>query len=79
MFYRNLIYIVLLLAIAAPLAGCSDSAVDIYQAARLEERQNNPEHAAELYMELINKYPDCSYARDARERLDQMRRDEKQP
>ncbi len=50
--------------------GCSDKrAEELYTTAQFEERQNNLQHARELYTELTEKYPDSGYAKDALARL----------
>jgi len=59
----------LLFCLAALLAGCSDRAGELYETARFEEQQFNAGHAAELYREIAEKYPDSPYAAEARERL----------
>ena len=60
----------LLLAGAALLGGCSGGgAADLLQTAELEEVQNNPEHASEIYAEIVRRYPDSAQAAKARERL----------
>ncbi len=51
------------------LASCSDGGKRLYETAQFEEKQNNPEHAAELYEEIIEKYPESEFAAKARERL----------
>jgi TolA-binding protein len=51
-------------------AGCSGSGPnELYKTAQFEEKQNNTEHAAKLYNEIIKKYPDSEEARKARENL----------
>jgi len=67
--------IVLLIAIIGCLSisGCSgDSAKDIYETAQLEELQNNPDHAAELYRQILEKHPQSEYAAKAGERLNHL-------
>lgn len=51
--------------------ACSDRhAEELFDTARLEERQNSPDHARQLYRELIEKYPDSTWAEEARNRLE---------
>ena len=51
-------------------AGCSDNgAQELYMTAQFEERQNNLQHAKDLYQEITTKYPASSYAKDAEARL----------
>lgn len=63
---------ILLLALAG--AGCTgDKAKEVFETAQLEERQNNPAHAKELYQEILTKYPQSEYAKKAEERLKALR------
>jgi len=39
------------------------------ETARFEELQNNPDHARELYQDVVRRYPGTPEARDAEERL----------
>ena len=60
----------ILLTCSLIVTGCSgDSAEELFETAELEERQNNPEHAGKLYQEIIEKYPQSDYAKQAVERL----------
>ena len=64
------LFLVLFLTIALGLSGCAgENAKELFDTASLEERQNAPEHAAELYREIVEKYPDSEYATKAKERL----------
>jgi outer membrane protein assembly factor BamD (BamD/ComL family) len=57
-------------------AGCTGSnAETLFETAELEELQKNNAHAAQLYGEILEKYPDSRYARKARERLKLMKGD----
>lgn len=50
--------------------GCSDTgAQELYMTAQFEERQNNLQHAKDLYQEITTKYPTSSYAKEAYARL----------
>ncbi len=50
--------------------GCSDKAAqELYMTAQFEERQNNVQHAKDLYQEITTKYPSSGYAIDAHARL----------
>lgn len=61
---------VVLMILALALGGCTaDGAQELFETAQLEERQNNPAHAKELYQEVLTKYPQSEYARKAEERL----------
>ena len=57
------------IAFATLLAACGGGAAELYKTAQFEEQQHNPEHARELYQEIVAKYPDAPEATKARERL----------
>ncbi len=60
----------LLLVLIMSGLGCSDKdAQELYMTAQFEERQNNVQHAKDLYQEIITKYPTSSYAKDAQARF----------
>lgn len=61
-----------LLALSFFLAGCRDKAAELYDTARLEEQQFNNAHAAQLYREIVEKYPDSPQAGEARQRLEAL-------
>ncbi len=65
---RRIILILLMIFFLA-LYGCSNKAAELYDIAQFEEVQKNKKHAAELYEEIIKKYPDSEYAKKARQRL----------
>jgi len=70
---KGVVVFLFLFAVAA--GGCSgNTAGELYETAKLEELQNNPEHAKELYEEIIAKYPDSEVARKARQRLTELGR-----
>ena len=52
------------------LSACADKAAELYDTAKFEELQNNPEHAVQLYKEIAEKYPDSPKAKDAAKRLE---------
>ncbi|MBJ6727785.1 tetratricopeptide repeat protein [Geomesophilobacter sediminis] len=59
---------VLVLVVAT--AGCSgNKSQELLETARFEEKQNNRDHARQLYQEIVAKYPDSPGAKEARERL----------
>ena len=71
---RTLILAVMI-ALTMALSGCTgQKAAELYETARFEEKQNNPEHAAELYEEILRKYPESEFAQKARERLADLRK-----
>jgi len=60
-----------LIAIAMiTLSSCSGhQAEELYKTAQFEELQNNPEHARQLYAEILKKYPESEFAKKAEDRL----------
>lgn len=65
-------FIALALAFPLFLTGCQDRAEQLYETARLEEKQFNTEHASQLYREIVEKHPGSPYAAQARERLEAL-------
>ncbi len=56
------------------LGACTGSkAEELFETAQFEERQNNREHAAQLYEQILKDYPDSEPAGKARERLSQLK------
>ncbi|MBF0566985.1 MAG: hypothetical protein HQK89_17305 [Nitrospirae bacterium] len=51
-------------------AGNKDN--ELFDTAKFEELQKNPDHARQLYEEIIVKYPNSKYAGMARERLREL-------
>jgi TolA-binding protein len=65
---RKLMLLAALTCLAA--TGCSgDKGKELFDTAQFEEKQHNPDHARQLYSEIIKKYPDSPLAQKARERL----------
>jgi TolA-binding protein len=60
--YARILPLVLLL-------GCGSGPKELLETAQLEEVQNNPTHARELYEELVHRYPESPEARTAGERV----------
>ncbi|ACH38596.1 lipoprotein, putative [Citrifermentans bemidjiense Bem] len=62
---------VLLMMLVLALTGAcnSDKGKELFDTAQFEEKQNNREHAKQLYQEIVNKYPDSPVAKQAQERL----------
>jgi len=58
-----------LFLLAAIFSGCGDRAAELYETARFEEQQFNAGHAAQLYREILEKYPTSPQATEARARL----------
>ena len=70
---RGILLAVLLATCSA--LGCSDnSAKALFETAAFEEKQNNADHAQELYREILTKYPTSDYAKKAQDRLDELKR-----
>jgi TolA-binding protein len=68
---RLLLLGILLLGLV--MSGCGgDKAEALLETAKLEELQNNPEHARDLYREIVAKYSQREFAAYARERLDAL-------
>ena len=62
--------LLLLLGLVLALSCCSgNNAKELFDTAKLEELQFNPDHATKLYQEIVNKYPESEYAEKAKERL----------
>lgn len=52
------------------LGACSgDKSKELFETAQFEEKQNNREHARQLYQEIVTKYPESPVAKQAQERL----------
>ena len=66
--------IVLLCSLALGASGCQgDRAEDLYELATFEEQQNNPDHARQLYEEILQDYPGTEYAMKSQERLRELK------
>ena len=66
--------IMLMIAVAFSIPACSgNGGKELFETAQFEELQNNKEHAAELYEEVIKKYPEGDYRKKAQERLNALR------
>ena len=51
------------------LAGCGESPDALLETAALEEVQKNPEHARQLYRQVIERHPGTPQAKTAEEKL----------
>jgi TolA-binding protein len=68
--------IVLFVVLGLALANCSgNNAEQLFETAKLEELQDNQEHAKKLYQDIITAYPDSPYAKEARHRLAALEKD----
>ena len=56
------------------LVGCGDRAKDLYNTARLEEKQFNKPHATKLYRQIVEEHPDSPYANQAKTRLAELKK-----
>lgn len=66
-----------LFAFAMAISACSgNEAEQLFETAQLEEVQHNKEHALQLYREIVEKFPDSEYARNAQERVDALQKDQ---
>jgi len=55
------------------LGGCAgDKSKELFETAQFEEKQNNREHAKQLYQEIVAKYPKSPVAKQAEERLKKL-------
>ena len=61
---------IFVIVFALTVGGCSDKkAREKYETAQFEELQKNYVHARKLYQEIIKKFPDSEYAKEASQRL----------
>lgn len=60
-------------AIAVLLCACGERPADLLETAQFEEVQHNPEHARQLYEDIVRRFPDSAEAATARTRLDALR------
>jgi outer membrane protein assembly factor BamD (BamD/ComL family) len=59
-----------LVALTGLMWACSaDKGKELFETAQFEEKQNNREHARQLYQEIVTKYPGSPLAKQAAERL----------
>ncbi|MGH7894421.1 MAG: tetratricopeptide repeat protein [Candidatus Binatia bacterium] len=57
------------IVLALSIVACGGGAQDLLDTAELEEVQNNPTHARELYREIVQRHPSSPQAKKAAERL----------
>ena len=68
---------VLTIILVTALSGCTgNGGQQLFETAKLEELQDNREHARQLYKEIIDHYPETEYARKAQERLSGLQESE---
>lgn len=73
---KKLILLSLLLAFVFS-TGCSEGPKELFETARFEEKQNNPEHARQLYEEIIKKHPESEYSQKSKDRLSELNKNKK--
>ncbi|MBF0338098.1 MAG: outer membrane protein assembly factor BamD [Nitrospirae bacterium] len=67
--------VLLAVVIVLLLPGCAGKKDrELFETAQFEEKQNNREHARQLYEEIVTKYPDSEYATKAKERLSDIKK-----
>jgi TolA-binding protein len=70
---KRILWVSILLLSLLFFSGCSDQkAQELFDTAKLEEQQNNPAHARELYQRIVKEYPDSPVADEARRRLQSL-------
>jgi TolA-binding protein len=63
--------------VALAMGGCTGSNPEaLLDTAQLEERQENVEHARQLYQRIIEEHPESKYADQARERLAELEKED---
>lgn len=68
---------IILVLLVSTLAGCASGekkAAELLETARFEEKQNNLEHATQLYNEILKKYPSAPAAKEAAARMGELTR-----
>lgn len=65
--------LVLILALLSGCASGEKKAAELLETARFEEKQNNREHARELYGEILKKHPTSSAAQAAAARMAELK------
>lgn len=59
-------------ALVVLLVSCSEDPQMLLDTAQLEEKQNNPDHARDLYERLVRDHPETMAATIAQERLREL-------
>lgn len=58
--------LVLVMVLTGLMGACSaDKSKELFETAQFEEKQNNKEHARQLYQEIVTKYPKSPLAKQA--------------
>lgn len=66
---KKAILLIVTAAIMAAIGCTAEKGKEQFDTAQFEEKQNNRDHAIQLYEEIVRKYPDSPVAVKARERL----------
>jgi TolA-binding protein len=70
----KLVILSLMILLSVSVSGCTgDKPKELMDTAILEEKQQNSDHARQLYQEIIQKYPDSPVAKDAQRRLSELK------
>ena len=70
----RLIILMCMIALATATLGCSgNGAQQLFDTAKLEELQDNRDHARQLYQQVIDEYPGTECAKKAKERLAELK------
>ncbi|MFZ7112629.1 MAG: hypothetical protein ACOWYE_13175 [Desulfatiglandales bacterium] len=68
------IVLVMFMVMGLSLFACSGKkAEEMFETAQFEEVQRNVVHARQLYLEILEKYPESEYANKAAERLEALK------
>ena len=68
----------LIIAIIFLISACSGGgAKELFETAQFEELQNNHKHAVQIYEEIVSKYPDTDFAVKAKQRLEDLNREQR--
>ncbi|MBF0343902.1 MAG: hypothetical protein HQL06_06685 [Nitrospirae bacterium] len=71
----RMLVLALALLMVTLLPSCvGKKAQELFETAQFEEKQNNQEHARQLYEEIAVKFPDSEYAKKAKERLAEIKK-----
>lgn len=71
--YTRALVIALILSLVVLLPSCAGNKdKELFDTAKFEELQKNPDHARQLYEEITIKYPNSRYAGMARQRLREL-------
>ncbi len=70
---KRVVLLVMGAALMAVTACSAEKGKEQFDTAQFEEKQNNRDHAIQLYEEVVRTYPDSPFAAKARERLAALR------